>query len=141
MKNYVEINKFKQLFFDMIEKINNKVELIAFILFGSRARGNPLPYSDYDVLVVANFKEKYLDRGKWIVQIAPNVAIDIFTYTPQEFDKKFNSYNLTAIDAIGEGLVLYGEDFYNRYKEKYAIFESKGMKKDMKFQVLMPPHI
>ncbi|MHA1721376.1 MAG: nucleotidyltransferase domain-containing protein [Promethearchaeota archaeon] len=133
--------EYQEIFKSMIQELRNRVNLIAFIIFGSRARGDYLPYSDFDVLIVADFKEKYISRGEWIVQIAPDVAIDIFTYTPNEFENLFNSYNLTAIDSIGEGIVLVGDNFYKKYKKKFEFFIANGMKKDTKLQILIPPNL
>jgi predicted nucleotidyltransferase len=129
--------KLTKLFFDMIKKIRKRVSLYAFIVFGSQARGNALPYSDYDIVIIANFKEKYLDRSKWLVQIAPAIPIDIFCYTPSEFDMLFNQYNLTAINAIDEGIFLMGEQFLEKYEKRLKLFKERGMKK--KDHILIPP--
>jgi len=51
----------------------------------------------------------------------------------------FESYALTAIDAIGEGVVLYGKTFYQKYRTRYDYFLSKGMKKSN--CALIPPII
>jgi uncharacterized protein len=127
----------KKLFSDMIKNIGKRISLYAFIVFGSQARGNALPYSDYDIVIIANFEEKYLDRSKWLVQIAPAVPIDIFCYTPSEFDMLFNQYNLTAIDAIDEGIFLEGEQFLQKYEKRLKRFKERGMKK--KDHILIPP--
>lgn len=114
----------------MIRGIENKVELYAFIIFGSRARGNALEHSDYDIVIIANFQEKYLYRGKWIVQMAPDVGVDIFCYTPKEFENMFNQFNLTAIDAIDEGIFLKGGEFLKKYQKRLSYFKEKGLKKE-----------
>jgi len=93
-------SNFEDVFGGMISALQARVPLHAVILFGSHARGQAGPYSDYDIVIIADFEEKYLDRGRWVVQLAPPVPIDIFCYTPAEFEKMFNTYRLTAIDAI-----------------------------------------
>ena len=126
------------LFSDMIKKIEKRIRLHAFIIFGSRAKGNYLDHSDYDVLIIADFTKKYLDRNDWVVhQTTPMVAIDVFCYTLEEFDALFNNYRLTAIDAIDEGIVLKGEDYIKKYKEKLKDFKKRGMKKED--NILHPP--
>ena len=126
------------LFSDMINKIEERIPLHAFIIFGSRARGDYLEHSDYDIVVIADFTKKYLDRTEWIVhQTAPMVAMDVFCYTPEEFDEMFNTYRLTAIDSIDEGIVLKGENYVIKYREKLKDFKKRGMKKDN--TVLHPP--
>jgi hypothetical protein len=57
------------------------------------------------------------------------VALDLFCYTPQEFETMFISYNLTTIDAIGEGIALYGADFFQKYHDLYNEFVKHGMRK------------
>ncbi|MGV9203862.1 MAG: nucleotidyltransferase domain-containing protein [Promethearchaeia archaeon] len=130
----------KEIFAQMIDKIKEHIRLDAFILFGSRARNDYLPHSDYDILIVGSFQKPYLKRGEWVIEYAPSLAIDLFTYTPDEFDTLFHQYNLTAIDAIGEGIPLYGNPFYKKYKKIYLRFKARGMKKDYKHEVLIPPN-
>ena len=49
---------------EYVERVSQKVRLHAAILFGSRARGDHGPWSDYDLLLIGDFKEPYLDRLK-----------------------------------------------------------------------------
>ena len=136
-----KIKKNKKLFAPMINKIKDKIQLDAFILFGSRSKGDFHPHSDYDVVIVGAFKENYLKRGEWVIEYAPLIAIDLFTYTPEEFDQLFHQYNLTAIDSIGEGIPLYGKEFFKKYQKIYNKFKEQGMEKDYKYEVLIPPNI
>jgi len=120
---------YANLFKDMIEKIQEEIELKALILFGSRGRGDNTKFSDYDIFIIGDFSENYFQRVRNVLDFTPDVSVDIFCYTPEEFDEMFNSYKLIAIDAIGEGIVLFGEEFINPYKEKHADFVRRGMKK------------
>ena len=125
------------LFDDMIREVKKRTVLEAVILFGSRARGTPNKYSDYDLVFIGDFKEKYADRRDWVRKLAPLVSMDLFCYTVREFEQMFNSYRLTAIDAIGEGIVLHGEDFVAPFKQKYAEHVDRGMRKTS--CALIPP--
>ncbi|MHA1697791.1 MAG: hypothetical protein ACTSWN_03010, partial [Promethearchaeota archaeon] len=60
----------------------------------------------------------------------PYIALDIFCYTPAEFDEMFNQYNLTAINAVDEGIVLKGEGFIERYRNRLAFFKKMGLRKE-----------
>lgn len=133
----IHVKEYKELFENMIINLQKKIELFAFILFGSRARGDSTKYSDYDVVIIGSFKEPFMDRGEWVVQLTPDVAIDIFCYTPKEFATMFHSYRLTAIDAIGEGIPLYGEVYLAPYRKLYKEFIKNGMRKET--CVLYPP--
>ncbi len=131
--------QFTDLFSQMIKKIEERINLISFIIFGSRARGNALPYSDYEIVIIGEFKEKYINRSEWIVQIAPEVPIDVFCYTPDEFEMLFNQYNLTAIDAINDGIFLRGEEYLQKFVEKLKYFKEKGLRKER--HILIPPNL
>ncbi len=123
----------------MIQNISQEITLHSFILFGSQARGNTLPHSDYDIVIIGEFSKPYLERLEWIIKIAPLVAIDLFCYTPEEFDRKFKEYNLTAIDAIDEGIFLFDDGLTEKYVKKLEFFKEKGMKKGD--HILHPPAI
>jgi len=120
---------YSNLFLDMIEKIQEKIVLRAIILIGSRARGDAKYYSDFDIVVIGDFDMPYIERIKWVLWHSPSVPVDIFCYTPEEFNTMFYSYQLIAIDAIGEGVILYGEDFIKPYKLEYKKFVEHGMRK------------
>jgi predicted nucleotidyltransferase len=113
----------------MINSIGERIRLHAVVLFGSRARGDAHEMSDYDLVIIADFKEPYNHRRDWVVRLAPMISVDLFCFTPVEFRKLFDDLNLTAIDAIGEGIVLAGEDFIRPYKEQYEDMTARGMRK------------
>ncbi len=125
----MERNELLKLFADMIEKIADQVFIHAFIVFGSRAKGSYFEHSDYDILIIANFTRKYLKRTEWVVETAPLLPIDVFCYTPEEFDLMFNNYHVTAIDSVDEGIILKGEKYIKKYHEKLDDFKKRGLKK------------
>jgi predicted nucleotidyltransferase len=129
--------KFLKIFGKLIGEIKSRVPLKTVILFGSYARGTAHKFSDYDLVIIADFQEEYFDRSAWIIKIAPFVSMDLFCYTSEEFEMLFSSYNLTAIDAIGEGIILFGEDYVTPYSVRYADFIRRGMRKTQ--CVLIPP--
>jgi hypothetical protein len=132
-------NDISNLFSVMIQKIQEKIDLYAVILFGSRARSDAKYYSDFDIVIIGNFDMPYIERIKWVLWYTPAVPVDIFCYTPEEFDSMFYSYQLIAIDAIGEGIILYGEDFIKPYKIQYKRFIEHGMRKTP--CTLIPPSL
>ena len=125
------------IFNDMIRALQSHVELKAVILFGSRARGTFHKYSDHDLVIIGDFTGPYFDRLGWVMDLTPDVSVDLFCYTPSEFEQMFKTYRLTAIDAIGEGIVLFGEAFISPYKKRHAEFVRRGMRKTS--CVLIPP--
>ncbi len=116
-------------FLDMFAFVKEQINVSAIILFGSRARGIAKEHNDYDFIIVGDFSEPYLERSDWFLEKAPALLMDLFCYTPQEFEMLFSTYTLTAIDAIGEGIVIYGEEWVQPYQARYQRLIELGMSK------------
>jgi uncharacterized protein len=127
------VKMFQNFIHDLTQNINAK----AVILFGSQARGTARPHSDYDILMIADFQDRFIHRAQKLIPWLPDLPLDLFCYTPIEFDTMFNSYRITAIDAIEEGKILFGEEYLRPYQEKLQDFHKHGMKKLE--CVLIPP--
>ena len=99
-----EIEKF-------LGKVIEKFKPRLVILFGSRARGDYLKSSDYDILIVSEHFRK-LDFRERIVRIYElmdePLRVDVLCYTPEEFEKKRKELGIVR-KALEEGVVLYGE--------------------------------
>ena len=78
-------------------------------LFGSRATGNHLPTSDYDILLVVD-----KDQGSRIDNMLKasrlvddlDVSIDVFVYPQDEFESWKNEMNSIPETAFTEGQVI-----------------------------------
>lgn len=56
------------------------------ILFGSYARGDVHEKSDVDIIVIADFKQRFVDRIGELLDLAPKgLRLEPLAYTPQEF--------------------------------------------------------
>ena len=79
------------------------------ILFGSRSRGDWGSWSGYDLLIIAEFSEKYLDRVKSILECLKDVRLPIepHPYTLSEALDMLRRGNPAVVDALEEGRVLY----------------------------------
>jgi len=67
------------------------------IFFGSRARGDALQESDFDLIVVSNgFVEKnfFKRTEKMYDYWNENAPLEVFCYTPEEFNKKKNEIGI-----------------------------------------------
>jgi predicted nucleotidyltransferase len=82
--------------------------LLGVVLFGSRARGDALETSDWDLLIVAeNLPEKALARRLFLKQLLPipcRGAVSILARTPAEFTAHLPSLYL---DIAQDGRILY----------------------------------
>ena len=78
------------------------------ILFGSRARGDAHPNSDYDLLIICSAFSgvRFYDRQVRIYQLLPrNIDVDVICLTPEEFKARSKSLSIIA-EAAREGIEL-----------------------------------
>ncbi len=112
----------------------------AVILFGSRARGDWIPWSDYDLLIISDFKEKYLDRIKKVLEIIGNVPINIepHPYRLCEALEMLKKGNPLIVDALEEGKILYSTKDLEKLVKLYKDLKMRGLKKT-ETTVMLPP--
>lgn len=98
---------------DRIKKIIEcikKYEPEKIILFGSYARGEIDEYSDIDLVVIKNTDKKFLER---IIEVTKLIEkndsghVDVFVYTPEEFQRMIDSGNPFIENVLKEGKIVY----------------------------------
>ena len=100
-----ESNKIVKRFINLIIKTFN---LKKVIIFGSFARGDYHKGSDLDLIIVGEFKERFIDRiGKIIELNDTNLEIDAMVYTEEEFQKMIKERRPFIEQALEEGIVVY----------------------------------
>ena len=83
-----------------------KAEVEKIILFGSLSHGNLHKTSDIDLIIVQKTEKRFLERlDEFYKYLNPSVAVDIFVYTPQEFEEMKRSSFMKS--ALRRGKVLY----------------------------------
>jgi hypothetical protein len=92
---------------------------IAVILYGSRARGDSKPSSDFDVIVIAESLPRFMDRWDLLYRHRTNIPLEPRGFTPEEFLKMIEECNPTALDALYEGKVLLDRGFIQTAKAKF----------------------
>jgi len=113
---------------EYVERVSQKVRLHAAILFGSRARGDHGPWSDYDLLLIGDFEEPYLDRLKTLLDLTEGIRIPIepHPYTLEEALRMLERGNPSIVDAVEEGRpILVGED-WEKILERYRSMRRRG---------------
>lgn len=79
------------------------------ILVGSLARGEVHRASDIDLIIVKETEKRFVDRlDEFYSLLLPRVAMDIFVYTPEEFERMKEESHFLRM-ALREGKVLYEE--------------------------------
>lgn len=87
-------------------------QLIAVVLFGSRARGDAHAESDWDLLVIAEkLPEQFFDRHLFLRRLLPTDCSNasLLARTPQEFESHLPSLYL---DIALDGRILYDPQGY-----------------------------
>ena len=98
-------NKIVKRFINLIIK---KFNLKKIIIFGSFARGDYHKGSDLDLIIVGEFKERFIDRiGKIIELNDSDLEIDVMVYTEEEFQKMIKERRPFVVQALEEGIVVY----------------------------------
>jgi len=99
----------------VIEALRNGLgdDLLAVVLFGSRARGEATAESDWDLLLIArNLPSKTLARHFYLKTMLPaswRARVSLLAKTPQEFEAHIPPLYL---DIALEGIVLYDPKHY-----------------------------
>ncbi|RLE83846.1 MAG: nucleotidyltransferase domain-containing protein, partial [Thermoprotei archaeon] len=106
----------------VIKKLKSRFRIYAIILFGSRARGDWMPWSDYDLLIIADFELDYLDRIGEILEVLADVKLPIepHPYTLEEVIKMLNRANPLIIDALEEGKLLFSTKEFELVNDAYC---------------------
>ena len=115
----------------VVERIKSRYSIVAIILFGSRARGDWGPWSDYDLLIIGDFREDYIDRIRRITQLVEDLGLPIepHPYTVKEVLEMLRKGVPSIIDALEEGITLYSTRDYDKIIEAYKNLKKKGLRR------------
>ncbi len=121
----------------LVKELNAKV----VILFGSRARGDWLPWSDYDILIIADFKEDYLSRLGKVLKILSNLPVPVepHPYTLEEAIEMLKKGNPTIVDALEEGIVLHKSEDLSKLMKTYEEMKRRGLRRS-EVSIILPPN-
>ena len=102
-------NKMQKQINTMVERIVSRFRPQKIILFGSHARGDALPDSDVDLLIVMSVtgskRQKAVKIGVALHDIP--IAKDVIVVTPEEFEWRKDVVGTIEWPASREGKVLY----------------------------------
>lgn len=93
---------------EIVDRIKKSGDVEKIILFGSFARGDMDEYSDIDIVVIKETKERFVKRLLDIESFADlPIHVDVFVYTPEEFATMFEGGNPFIDKVIKEGKIIY----------------------------------
>jgi predicted nucleotidyltransferase len=94
---------------DIVQRIVETAQPDKVILFGSRARGNARPDSDFDLLVIKDSEEPGYrrDAALYLALAGLNAPVDVMVYTPEEVREWSAVPQAFITTAVREGKVLY----------------------------------
>jgi predicted nucleotidyltransferase len=91
----------------IVGRIVEKYKPKRIYLFGSYARGDFNEGSDVDLVVVGDFKERFIDRIGGILRLNDtDLEIEPMAYTEEEFERMDNRGN-RFIEAVKKGNLIY----------------------------------
>jgi len=91
-----------------VEALVKRLDPRLVILFGSFATGDINEGSDIDILVVADFKEGFLDRIKTLMDMNTfKIPVEAVGYTPEEFVEMKGKGNPFIREVIEKGRVMH----------------------------------
>jgi len=97
-----------------LEEIINRILQVIIpdkiILFGSRARGEARPDSDYDLLVIKSGikNERKIAQEIHIKLVGVDESVDVIVKTPESIEKSKKRFISIVKEALNEGIVVYG---------------------------------
>ena len=94
---------------DIVRRIVATAQPEKVILFGSRARGEARPDSDFDVLVIKESAEPRYRRSVplYVALADVPVEVEVLVYTPEEVEEWSQVPQAFVTTAVREGRTLY----------------------------------
>ncbi len=109
-----------------MDKLKRAIECIKkydpekIILFGSYARGEIDEYSDMDFVVIKKTDKRFLERLIEVTKLIDSDLgrVDVFVYTPEEFEDMIKTANPFILQVLKEGKVVYESEKENQNTAK-----------------------
>ncbi|MCI2424424.1 nucleotidyltransferase domain-containing protein [Candidatus Acetothermia bacterium] len=92
----------------IVEVLRKDYEPERVILFGSLVESDMHEWSDIDLLIVKKTAKRPIDRILEVSRlIEPRIGIDLFIYTPEEFEALVQEKFSFLIGIVEKGKILY----------------------------------
>jgi len=94
-KLYLKLEKF-------IKDLKKKFSINSIYLFGSFSKGNIHEGSDIDMIIIGDFKERFIERIGIILELT-DLPIEPLVYTEKEFRQMVQEKNPFILDILKNG--------------------------------------
>ena len=108
-RRYIEVVRMDKV--DKVVKCLTQYEPEKIIIFGSYVRDEMDEYSDLDFVVIKKTEKRFIER---LIEVARLIdldldlgKVDVFVYTPEEFERMIEWENPFIERVLKEGRVLY----------------------------------
>ena len=118
-----------------------RLEPRCVVLYGSLARGTYNTASDIDLVVVSeHLPDGFHERLACLQELnSARRAIDAFGYTGEEFEGMLSRGHVTALDAVADGVPLYGVPYFREVRRIYEDMVRRGLRRSHCSWVLPGP--
>ena len=113
-----------------IRELKKNERVLGVILFGALAKGEFLPHSDIDILVIFKNRVKFLENNLELRRMDNSGLIEPFGYGYEQVKIMLKEINPFIWDVFEEGLLIYVKD-----NEKIKLLESLRDKVKHQFKV------
>lgn len=115
-----------------LAKVSQRSTLRMVVAIGSRTEGKAKPWSDLDLVVVVKEAPEGLDR--WFSFRVPECEIiEPRVYTEEEFIEALEELDLSALEAMHHGILIYDNGFYKKAFEVFLRVTKKWKLKRERF--------
>jgi len=95
-----------------VKRLVESINPLTVILYGSRARRDFKPSSDFDIIVIAESLPEFMQRWDLLCEYRDRIPLEPRGFTPEEFLTMIKNCNPTALDAVCQGKVLFDRGFF-----------------------------
>jgi predicted nucleotidyltransferase len=100
------------------------------LLHGSTALGENMPWSDLDLIVIADFEKPFLERLDELALLnETGLSLEVLGYRRDEFMEMLDKLNPSAIEALEFGIPILPGKFLSELKDKLAELKALGLTK------------
>ena len=112
------------------ERLTRRFSEPVVLLHGSTAVGENMPWSDLDLIVIANFEKPFLNRLAELALLNDTaLPLEILGYTPDEFMQMLDGLNPSAIESVEFGIPILPGTLFPELKRKLAELKELGLTK------------